>query len=117
MLKENEIWEKVMALQGVTLYTYTELEPNHIIRVEDTGKGNDSILIKNRETTPIKEDIIAAYKLLFALGELERERDLAWLSEPNKKTSSIVFRIVGELAKEEINIINKKRVVLKLKAT
>ncbi|MGE5846486.1 MAG: hypothetical protein ACM34O_07170 [Ignavibacteria bacterium] len=117
MLNEKEIWEKVKLFQGMTLYTYTELEPNYIISVEDTSSNNDFILIKDRETRPIREDILAAYKLLFALGELERERDLAWLAEPNKKTSSIIFRIVGELAKEEINVINKKRVQLKLKAT
>jgi len=117
LLNENKIWEKVRSLQGVTLYTYTDLEPNYIISVEDTGSKNDFILIKDRETKPIKEDIIAAYNLLFALGELERQRDLAWLAEPNKKTSSIIFKIVGELAKEEIDIIIKKRVILKLKAT
>jgi len=26
LLNDNEIWEKVKALQGVILYTYTELE-------------------------------------------------------------------------------------------
>jgi len=115
MLKGNEIWDKVKTLEDATLYTYTENEPNQIIHVKDTGSNKDSILIKDRETQPIKEDVVAAYKLLFTLGELERQRDLTWLAEPNKKTSSIIFRIVGELAKEEIYTIDKKRFVLKLK--
>ncbi|MGE5805238.1 MAG: hypothetical protein ACM34M_05560, partial [Ignavibacteria bacterium] len=67
MLNEKEIWEKVKLFQGMTLYIYTELEPNYIISVEDTSSNNDFILIKDRETRPIREDILAAYKLLFAL--------------------------------------------------
>ena len=53
MLNENEIWEKVKSYQGKTLYTYSELEPNYIISVKDSGNNNDFILIKDRETKPI----------------------------------------------------------------
>lgn len=110
MLDDNEIWEKVKSFKGNKLCTYVKNSYNEIIDVND-----DEILIKGRKTKPTKSDVINAYKLLFKKGELERKRDLAELAQINKQTSSIVFRIVGELAKEEIIILNKP-IILKLKS-
>lgn len=115
MLNDYEIWEKIKQLKGQTLFTYTELEPNTIVEVEDRGKSQDAVIIKERVTRPIKEDIIAAYQLLYSLGELERNRDLAWLASPEKKTSSIIFRLVGEIAKDEITVIQNRKTILRLK--
>ena len=97
-----------------TLNTYTEFEANQILNVEDTGRKNDSVIIKNRETLPIREDIITAYRLLYAKGKLERQ-DLSWLAEPSKKTSSIDFRIEGEIDTANIKVEKNKVVVLRLK--
>ena len=98
---ENEIWEAVKALQGRTLFTYVDEEPNLIDRVDDTNNGNDVVQIRNRDTKPTRRDIIAAYQLLHAQGNLRRIPDLEWLATPEKKTSSIVFRIVGEISRQE----------------
>ena len=116
MLTKTEIWEKVNELQGKTIYTITKFEPNHILSIENTGENSDSIIIENRITQPTKEDIIKAYELLYEKKELERGRDLSWLEHPNRKISSIVFKIISEIAKDEISIINSKPVVLKLKS-
>ena len=116
MLDKNELWDRVKQLKGQTLYTYTDLQPNTIIEVEDIGSSQDAVIFKDRETRPIREDIIAAYKLLYKQGELERGRDLAWLVGPEKKTSSIIFRIIGEVARDKIELIQaKNRKILRLK--
>ena len=116
MLSEIEIWNRIKMLIGHTLHTFTELEPNTIIIVEDTNSSQDAVIIKERATRPIKEDIIAAYQFLYKLGELERGRDLAWLAGPEKKTSSIIFRMVGEIAKDEIEVVKQKhKTILRLK--
>ena len=113
MLTENKIWEKVRALQGETIYTVTNLAPNHIILVEDTGNSNDSIIIENRKSRPTREDIIRAYDILYQRRELERKRDLDWLV--SKRVSSIVFKIISMIAEDEINIKKNRFVVLRLK--
>ena len=65
------------------------------------------VIIHDRLTFPTREDIVGACKLLFIQGELNRKRDLQWLSSPNKKVSSIVFRIVGEITKPYSRIVWK----------
>ncbi len=90
------IWEAVRALEGMNLETYVDSETNTVVKVTD-----NEVLIKNRSTKPLREDSIAAYRLLFNKGMLRRTPDLAWLAGPSKKTSSIVFRIVGEIARDE----------------
>ncbi len=114
-LTDEEIWNKVKQLEGETLNTYIEHEENQIIKVEDTGSSLDGVIIKDRQTTPIREDIIAAYRLLFKKGDLKRKSDLAWLAGPEKKTSSIVFRIVGEIAfdKAEFNSSGDPKIIVK----
>jgi len=115
MLDEKEAWKKVKQLKGQTLLTYTELEPNTIIEVEDTNSRQDAVIIQERDTTPIREDIVAAYQLLYTQGELERGKDLAWLAGPEKKTSSIIFKIVGEIARDEIDMVQNRTIILRLK--
>ncbi len=103
-LKDNEIWTKVIELEGKELFTYVEKEKNSIISVDNKHKNTDQVIIAERTTYPIKEDIIAAYKLLTIQGSLKRIPDLKWLSQPNKKVSSIVFRIIGEISKSHSQI-------------
>jgi len=112
--KDSEIWEAVKKLAGETLYTIVEKEKNDILEVEDTGSNKDRIIIKDRETTPLKEDIIAAYRLLYQQGSLRRMSDLAWLAGPEKKTSSLVFTIISKIAEKEIKIQGIKDVKLVL---
>lgn len=114
-LTDEEIWNKVKQLEGETLNTYIEHEPNQILKVEDTGTRLDRVIIKDRQTTPIREDIIGAYRLLFQKGNLIRKSDLAYLTRPEKKTSSIVFRIVGEIAsdKAEFELRDDPKIIVK----
>jgi hypothetical protein len=115
MLSVEQVWLKVKQLEGKILYTYDQLEENKVVNVEDTGSDNDRVIIENRDTMPIKQDIWAAYELLYKQGKLERKEDLAWLEELDKQTSSIIFRIIGEITKNEIIEVQKRPIVLKLK--
>lgn len=115
MLTDIEIWEKVKSLEGKTIYTLTHHDENYIKLVENSSSDNDRVIIRDRDTTPIKRDIIAAYSSLHKQGQLERKKDLDWLATADKQTSSIVFSLIAEIAKEEIEIIDKKKVILKLK--
>ena len=115
-LSNTEIWQKVIELQGKTLYTFIENERNTIIQVEDTNSSSDRVIILDRNTYPVKEDIIAAYNLLTISGKLKRIPDLAWLAQPGKLVSSIVFRIIGEISKDYIQIdLSRKIPILVLR--
>lgn len=103
-LNDNEIWTRVIELEGKELFTYVENEKNTIIRVENNQKNSDQIIISERITYPSKEDIIAAYKLFTIQKRLKRIPDLQWLAEPKKKVSSIVFRIIGEISADHSQI-------------
>ena len=111
----EEIWNAIVQLKGKTLYTLVENEPNHIIDVENTGSNSDQIIIENRNTSPIKEDVVAIYKLLFIKRILNRKTDLAYLELPEKQTSSIIFTIVRELTKNETIIKGERDIKLRLK--
>jgi hypothetical protein len=104
IINDDEIWNKVIELEGKELLTYVEKERNIIIRVDNKHKNSDQVYIADRETYPIREDIIAAYKLFIIQGRLNRKIDLQWLSRPDKMVSSIVFRIVGEISKNHSRI-------------
>lgn len=97
-LNDNEIWKRIIELEGKELYTYVEEEKNTIIRVENNQRYSDRIIISERKTYPTKEDVIAAYRFFIIKGKLKRIPDLKWLTEPKKKVSSIVFRIIGEIS-------------------
>lgn len=112
---DYEIWNSVKLFENVTLFTYVENSPNHITKVEDTGKNTDRVIIAGRDTYPTRGDIVAAYRLLFTNKEIVRKTDLAWLAVPEKKTSAIVFRIVGELTRDESILAKGKNESLKLK--
>jgi len=114
---DNEIWSAVKLLEGKTLLTYVDESENRVITVEDTGNNKDKVIIDGRNTFPLREDIIAAYKLLFVKKELSRNYDLDWLAIPSKQTSSIVFKIIGVLTEGESYLIKNKSVLLKLRAT
>lgn len=114
-LDDNEIWDRVRSLKGKILYTYVENEPNTIVDVENTGSPTDKVSIKERVTCPVREDILGAYRLLELQGKIQRSTDLAWLATPEKKTSSIVFRIVGEVAGDSAILAKRRPEVLKLK--
>jgi hypothetical protein len=103
-LEAIDIWRRVVDLTGITLLTYVTGDPNTITEVQDTGSPSDRVVISNRDTFPIREDIIAAYQLLQTQGSLCRSTDLGWLATPQKKTSSIVFRIVGEIAGSDVEL-------------
>jgi len=109
ILKENEIWTKIIELEGTELFTYVDKEKNTIIRVENMNKNSDRIIILERSTYPMKSDIIAAYKLLTIQGKLKRIPDLEWLAQPDKMVSSIVFRIIGEITKNYTQIENSSK--------
>ena len=98
-MNDKEIWEKVKKLKGIELLTFKEKEPNYIFDVEDNNKISDRVIIFDRVTSPTREDIIAAYQLFIIKGNLNRKKDLEWLARPEKKVSSIVFRIIGEVTK------------------
>ena len=116
IFNDREIWNQVIELEGKTLLTYVEKEPNTILKVEDKNINSDQVIILNRKTYPIKEDIIAAYKLLTIQGKLKRTSDLQWLAKPDKKVSSIVFRIIGEISKDHSDIdCSKKEPIIILK--
>ena len=89
-LNNYQLWEEVKKLEGATLYTFVQGEANTII--------------KERNTTPIREDIEAAYKLMYCKESLCRDTDLNWLAQPPKLTSSIIFRIIGEIEKDFIDV-------------
>lgn len=111
LLKDSEIWDKVIELEGEELFTYVNNNKNTI-----TSINNSQVIIDERITYPVKEDIIDAYKLLIKQGKLKRNPDLLWLSHPEKKVSSIIFRIVGEISKSHTIIdFSRKEPVLILK--
>ena len=114
-LSHDEIWERVKKLQGQTLCTYVENEENKILSVEDTGSKNDRVVIESRDTTPVREDILAACDLLFLLRSLNRKKDLEWLAKPEKKTSSIIFRIVGEITNDiaKVDLRSEPKILMK----
>ena len=106
---DEEIWDAVMNLTNKKLLTYADESPNTITDVENTGRPSDRVVIEERnDTDPIKEDIIAAYRFLYQQGEIVRTRDLAWLADKTKQTSSIVFRIIGEIAGDNIQVTIKR---------
>ena len=107
-LSENEIWEHVKSLIGRTLLTYVEDKENTILEVKDTGSPKDEVVIRERSTYPIREDIVAACQLLERNKSLCRSFDLYWLAGPEKKTSSIVFRIVGEIYGDRAKLIKRR---------
>lgn len=115
IMNEVDIWVLVKGLTGKTLQTYIEGEKNTIIKVEDTGSPKDEVIIMERNTYPIREDIVAAYQLFEKNKQLCRSEDLEWLAGPDKKTSSIVFRIVGEIAGNKAMLIKKRPETLILK--
>lgn len=99
-LNDNEIWKRTIELEGKELFTYADGEKNTIIRVESNQSLSDRIIISERKTHPTKEDVITAYKLFIMQGKLKRIPDLQWLAKPEKKVSSIVFRIIGEISSD-----------------
>jgi len=103
-LNNYQLWEEVKKLEGATLYTFVQGEANTIIKVEDNNDRLDKVIIKERNTTPIREDIEAAYKLMYCKESLCRDTDLNWLAQPPKLTSSIIFRIIGEIEKDFIDV-------------
>ena len=113
-LSEKEIWDRVCNLKGKTLHTYIENMPNTIVDVQNSGLPGDAVIIKERNTSPIREDIVAAYQFFEENKKLQRSTDLEWLATPEKKTSSIVFRIVGEIAGDNAILISRKPETLKL---
>lgn len=108
---DKEIWEAVMQLKGKTVRTISHDEPNKIQNVEDTGSDSDAVNILTRKTKPIKSDIIKAYKKLYSKGRLERNKDLQDLAHISKKVSSIVFAIIYEIAKEDIELVQEERII------
>ncbi len=108
---DKEIWEAVRQLKGQTVKTISKDEPNKIQNVEDTGSDNDAVIIFNRKTKPIKSDIIKAYKKLYGKGKLDRKNDLQNLAHISKQVSSIVFTIIYEIAKEDIELVQEGRVI------
>ena len=114
-LNDNEVWNRVQSLKGKTLHTYVENEQNTIVDVENTGSPSDKVFIKERATCPIREDILGAFRLLLLQKKIQRSTDLAWLATPEKKTSSIIFRIVGEIAGDDAFLASKRPETLKLK--
>jgi hypothetical protein len=111
-LSKKKVWKRVMLLKGETLHTYVGNESNTIIQVENTNTRKDRVLIDERETFPIREDIEAAYELMIIQGKLKRT-DLVWLAHPGKLVSSIVFRIVGEIANDHTQVdFSKKEPVI-----
>ncbi len=114
-LRASEIWKRVVKLTGKTLLTYVTAEANTITEVQDTGSLSDVVLIRERNTFPTRQDVVAAYQLLETQGCLCRATDLAWLASPEKKTSSIVFRIVGEIVGEDAKLTTKGPETLVLK--
>lgn len=103
-ISEDEIWSRVKALEGRQLFTYVHKEPNTIEQVEDTGKPTDRVLVRERCTFPERQHIVAACQLLLQEGRLCRKTDLDWLADPRYKTSSIVFRIVGEIFSDRVKV-------------
>ena len=103
-LNDNEIWKRIIELEGKELFTYVENKKNTIIRVENNQRLYDQIIISERNTYPTKEDVIAAYNLFIIQGRLKRIPDLQWLAKPEKKVSSIVFRIIGEISADHSQI-------------
>jgi hypothetical protein len=115
---ENEIWEAVKELEGKTITTVIRKNPNHIIKVEDTGNMFDKIHVEGRKTKPCRQDVIEAYKTLAKNGELDRKTDLAHLAGKRKQTSSIIFAFVFEITRKDIELIvrnRRKLIVLKSK--
>ncbi len=108
---DKEIWEAVRQLKGQTVKTISKDEPNKIQNVEDTGSDNDAVIIFNRKTKPIKSDIIKAYKKLYGKGKLDRKNDLQNLAHISKQVSSIVFAIIYEIAKQDIELVQKGRII------
>jgi hypothetical protein len=112
---ERELWKAVKALKGKVLKTYVGQSRNEIVEVEDTGKADDRVIIKDRKTSPTREDIVGAYTKLIKKGKLTRKDDLDWLASQSKQVSSIVFRIVGEVMRDWIVLERKPKLVLILR--
>ncbi len=114
MFTECEIWDKVKLLKGKTIYTYIKNSPNNIEEVEDSGSEEDKVIIKNRQTMPQRQNIVIAYNRLYSQGTLNRISDLSWFAN-HRRVSSIIFRIVGEIAKDDLIINIKQDMTLILK--
>ncbi len=113
---ECEIWDTVKALEGKTIETLVNKSPNCIEFIEDTGQDIDKVIIKDRKTKPVRKDVINAYKILISKGELDRAGDLIHLSDVNKKTSSIIFAVVFNIALNDVDLVKRgRRTIIVLK--
>lgn len=108
----SEIFEAVKQLKGKTVYTITRNKPNKIVDIVENDYMDGEIFIEGRNTVPLISQVVEAYKLLFTNGELERNKDLASLAHVSKQVSSVVFAIVYEIAKEEVELIQRGRTIV-----
>ena len=111
-MTEKTFWEYIVSLEGTKIYTLTRNEKNTITKVENSGGKSDRVIIDDRDSFPTREDLWAAYQLLFQLKELKRLPDLHWLKE--KKVSSISFAILAKLPGVFVKDMGKNNPTLKL---
>ncbi len=108
---DDEIWEAVIKLKGKTVNTITKNKRNKIEDVQNTGSNNDAVIIARRNTQPLKSEIVEAYQKLYLNKKLDRKTDLVHLANINKQVSSIVFAIIYEIAKEDIELVQEDRII------
>ena len=64
-LKEEELWQRVRALKGQTVYTLERHSSNHIQDVSDSN-----VIISARRSRPSRAEIVGAYEVVCMSGEL-----------------------------------------------
>ena len=94
ILTDDEKWEAVMKLEGKIMKTVSRGEINTIITVENNNLPDDKVIIKERTSSPTRNEIVETCHLLYKKRQLTR-KDLESLKL--KRVSSIVFTIVKQV--------------------
>ena len=96
-LNPEELWEKVRALKGQTLYTLKRHSPNHVQDVSDM-----EVTISQRSSRLRRADIVGAYEVVCMSGELRIRA--GWKGGPSY-LYSLVPAIVLHAVPEQIEKI------------
>ena len=98
---QEQLWSRVIELEGTIIRTISRDKPNKILEVTD-----NEVIIADRTTRPTKDDLYSTYVLLDSLDVVTTE-DITWLKE--KRVSRICLAIIAEAAKDEITVVKDGR--------
>jgi hypothetical protein len=100
-LTENEFWVRVKALEGTTVHTLSQGQPNKILTVNE-----NEISIADRVSRPTKKNLYGLYTMMDS-GETILSDHIQHLIE--KRVSRICLAIVVQAVPEEVEAVTVGR--------